>query len=216
MGTAVLGVLGYDVLNIRHGMASWTCDPEVYVRRFDPATTPGNFETESEANTGGHYAYPVLENTTSSDDDAILLAAAKTVAPKFISAADLNMKIAEDEEMTIVSVRQPAVYAIGHIPGAINLPYGTAITDGLDQINPDAPVYVYCYTGHTAGQTVALLNMLGYDAYSVSYGMCGWSSDPDVTAGACFDPASCAGYETNRNGYPVCPPFDGQTGYDYT
>ena len=34
----------------------------------------------------------------------------------------------------------------------------------------DKPVYVYCYSGQTAGQTVALLNVLGVEAYSVKSG----------------------------------------------
>lgn len=198
MATAVLGILDYSVMNLRHGMASWSDDPEVFVKRFTAETAQNDFAIETEANTGGNYDYPVLENTSSNDEDAIILAAAKTVSPKFISAADLNVKIAEGEDMTIVSIRKAEHYAIGHIPGAINLPYGTAITDGLDQIDPDAPVYVYCYTGHTAAQAVALLNMLGYDAYSISFGMCSWTSDPDVNLGYCFDPATSGGYETEK------------------
>ena len=34
----------------------------------------------------------------------------------------------------------------------------------------DKPVYVYCYSGQTAGQTIALLRLLGIDAYSVKSG----------------------------------------------
>ena len=98
----------------------------------------------------------------------------------------------------IVSVRSAEHYALGHIPGAINISYGPDIANSLSQLNPDAPVYVYCYTGHTSAQTVALLQMLGYDAYSVSFGMCGWSTDPAVTMGSCFTPDTAMGYATEQ------------------
>lgn len=194
-GAAVLGVLGYDVTNLLHGMSSWSDDPAIYVSRFDPATSSGDFSVETAANAGGSYGMPDIENTASDDVAAIVKAAAVTVAPKYITAADLNMKIAEGEDMTVISCRSAEDYAKGHIPGAINIGLG-ALVDNLSKINPDAPVYVYCYTGHSAAQATALLRMLGYDAYSVKFGMCGWSSNPDVNMGKCFNPDSAAGYDT--------------------
>ncbi|HCJ57468.1 MAG TPA: sulfurtransferase, partial [Clostridiaceae bacterium] len=35
----------------------------------------------------------------------------------------------------------------------------------------DKKIIVYCYTGQTAGQTVAALRLLGYDAVSLNAGM---------------------------------------------
>ena len=194
---AVLGVQGYDVTNLLHGMSAWSNDPDVYKKRFDPATSQGNFEIEKTPNTGGSFAMPELENTTSTNADDIIKAAAATVTPKYITAKDLNMKIAESEDMTIVSVRAAADYAAGHIPGAINIGL-SSLADNLDKIDPDAPVYVYCYTGHSAAQATALLQMLGYDAYSLSFGMCGWTSDKAVNMGKCFDPSSVQGYEVEK------------------
>ena len=194
MATAVLGIQGYSVLNLRHGMSSWSNDPDVYVRRYSGAA---GYDTETTPNTGGSYAMPKLENTSSSDDAAIVAAAAATVAPKFISAKDLSVKIAEGEKMAILSVRKADAYAAGHIPGAINIGL-SSLVDNLDKINPDAPAYVYCYTGHSAAQGTALLQMLGYDAYSLSFGMCGWTSDTAVNMGKCFDASTVQGYEVEK------------------
>jgi rhodanese-related sulfurtransferase len=193
---ATLGIQGYNVSNLRDGMSSWSNDPDVYVRRFDPATQ-GNYAVETTSNEGGSYALPVLDNTASDDAAEIVKAAAATVAPKYIAAKDLNMKIAEGEDMTIVSVRKDDAYAAGHIPGAINIQL-SSLVDNLTKINPDTPVYVYCYTGHSAAQATALLQMLGYDAYSLSFGMCGWSSDPAINMGVCFDPSTVQGYATEK------------------
>lgn len=189
---ATLSVLGYDVSNLLHGMSSWSDDPDVYKKRYSGAAGLG---TETAANTGGSYDMPTLDNTASNDDAEIIKAAALTVAPKYISAADLNMKIADGEDMTIVSVRKADAYAAGHIPGAINIGM-SSLMENLDQLDPDAPVYVYCYTGHSAAQTTALLQMLGYDASSIGFGMCGWSDDTSVNMDKCFKPEMSMGYAT--------------------
>ena len=196
-GAAVLGVLDYDVQNLLHGMSSWSTDPAVYVTRFDPEKDQGDFNVETTTNDAGTYDFPDVDNTTATDADEIIKAAALTVSPKYITAADVNMKIAEDEDITIVSLRSAEHYAAGHVPGAINIGLDS-LADNLNKLDPDAPVYVYCYTGHSAAQAVALLQMLGYDAYSLKFGMCSWSSDPAVNAGKCFDASSVQGYEVEK------------------
>lgn len=87
-----------------------------------------------------------------------------------ISEKDFVAKVKAQEPMVILDIRQPDVYAKGHIRGAINLPWGTAISDNLEKLPKDRLVMVYCYTGQTAGQTVALLNMAGFNAKSVNLG----------------------------------------------
>ena len=193
-GAAVLGVLGYDVQNLLHGMSSWTTDPGIYKTRFDPAKDQGDYEVEKITNTGGSYKYPILENTTSTSDVEIVKAAVATVSLKYITNADLYTKIANDEEMTIVSLRSSEHYSAGHIPGAINVALDN-LADNLDKLNPDAPVYVYCYTGHSSAQAAALLQMLGYDAFSLKFGMCSWTSDASVNMDMCFKASNAADYE---------------------
>jgi rhodanese-related sulfurtransferase len=117
-----------------------------------------------------------------------------TVSAKYITASDLNLKIAEDEDMTIISCRSATDYAAGHIPGAINIGIDSLL-DNLDKIDPDEPVYVYCYTGHTAAQFASLLNLLGYDAYSLKFGMCSWSSDLEVNMSKCYDSSTVTSYD---------------------
>lgn len=79
-------------------------------------------------------------------------------------------KVKANEDMFILDIRQPDVYAEGHIKGAVNAPWGTAISENLDKLPKSKPIMVYCYTGQTAGQTVALLNMAGFNAKSVNLG----------------------------------------------
>jgi rhodanese-related sulfurtransferase len=79
-------------------------------------------------------------------------------------------KVKAGESMTVLDIRQADAYAAGHIEGAVNLPWGPAIADSLSSIPQEGNVYVYCYSGQTAGQTVALLNVAGIPAKSVRYG----------------------------------------------
>ena len=61
----------------------------------------------------------------------------------------------------------------GHINGAYRvLPLG--ITDGsINNLDPSKKVVTYCYTGQTSAVITAFLRVLGYDAYSMTFGMNG-------------------------------------------
>lgn len=79
-------------------------------------------------------------------------------------------KVKAGEAMTILDIRSADAYAQGHIKGAINMPWGPNFAENLNKIPTDKPVMLYCVTGQTAGQTVVLLNLAGFDAKSVNLG----------------------------------------------
>ena len=67
--------------------------------------------------------------------------------------------------------------------GAVNIPFGKDMYSMFASLPADKKLIVYCYTGQTAGQTVAALRLLGYDAVSMNGGMgmpanapLGWSA----------------------------------------
>lgn len=78
---------------------------------------------------------------------------------------------AESEDYTILSVRQAKDYDEGHIQGAILIPFAKGMQEQFSEIPADKPVVVYCYTGQTASQTMAVLRMLGFEAYNLAGGM---------------------------------------------
>ena len=89
-----------------------------------------------------------------------------------IAAAAAKDYIDENEgNVTVVSIRQAADYAKGHIAGAINIPYVSGMQTQFEKLPKDQKVLVYCYSGQTAGQTVAILRLLGYDAASIKSGI---------------------------------------------
>ncbi len=87
-----------------------------------------------------------------------------------IKPADLFAKMDAGEEMLILDIRQADAYAEGHLKGAVNVPFGMAIPEMLKNIPDDVQLYVYCYTGQTASQTTALLNVAGRFAANVQSG----------------------------------------------
>ena len=88
-----------------------------------------------------------------------------------IAAAKLKEMLDSEEKMTIVSIRKPEDYAAGHIEGAINIPFGAGMQTNFSQLPKNEKIYIYCYSGQTAGQTVGILRLFGYDAVSVKSGM---------------------------------------------
>lgn len=79
-------------------------------------------------------------------------------------------KVKAGEAMTIIDIRSADAYAQGHIKGALSMPWGPNLADNLNKIPTDKPVMLYCVTGQTAGQTVVMLNLAGFNAKSVTFG----------------------------------------------
>ncbi|MFW5794590.1 MAG: rhodanese-like domain-containing protein [Bacillota bacterium] len=88
-----------------------------------------------------------------------------------IGEEDFVEMVKDGEDVFVLDIRQPDAYEEGHIKGAVNLPWGSgAIADNLDKLPGDQTIYIYCYTGQTANQVNALLNIAGFDAKSVTLG----------------------------------------------
>lgn len=99
-----------------------------------------------------------------------------------ISATDLyNVVQAKDASYEIVDIRSPEHYALGHIDGAINIPFKTIADDeSLAKLDNTKKIVVVCYTGHTASMTNMVWNMLGYNTLTLKFGMSGWVADKKV------------------------------------
>lgn len=89
---------------------------------------------------------------------------------RIVGWADVAAKIDAGEEPYILSIRQQDVYDEGHISGAYLAAWGADLAEKVAMLPTDETVYVYCYSGQTAGQTIALMNMLGIDAVSIKSG----------------------------------------------
>ncbi len=122
----------------------------------------------------------------------------QVAADAYFSGGAQNIKAAElfdilndgdaSNDPFIVDARSPEDYALGHIPGAVNIGAKVAFTsEKLASLPADKPIVVYCYTGQTSSQMVSTLNMLGYEAKSILFGFPAWAMVEGLTGPAPFD-----------------------------
>ncbi len=175
--TAVLRLLGYNAYNLKFGMCGWTADETINLGKWTTGLTPGGQTLVTEATTPtATYDVPMIEEDEDMTVDEILLdrlAAYVDVASTHnISAASLYENLNDGDTSNdpfIINYWSEAMYDMGHIPGAVQ---GSPITtELLSHIEDGQQVVVYCHTGMTSSQLIVWLNVLGYDAYSMLFGM---------------------------------------------
>lgn len=157
---ALLGVAGKYVTNIQGGFNGGISKTEGYEAYIE--TTENTLPDES---------YPVDASIVSAITTYFEQAGTDSFSSFNISVDALNELVeAESEEYTILSIRKESDYQEGHIADAINIPFGKGMQERFSEIPTDKPVIVYCYSGQTASQTMAVLRMLGYKAYNLGGG----------------------------------------------
>ncbi|HYF94556.1 MAG TPA: rhodanese-like domain-containing protein [Symbiobacteriaceae bacterium] len=87
-----------------------------------------------------------------------------------IDAKDLKPKYdAKDASIFLLDIRKPEDFKAGHVEGFTNMAMGT-IGANIDKLPKDKQIVVACYSGQTAGQTVAALRLAGYNAIALKGG----------------------------------------------
>jgi len=203
VAATVLDMLGYDVQNLKFGMMGWTQNDEVLATtRFGPDTDQRDYAVETEVNEATEtYDYPTLDTGADDATEIVRVAAdnyLSNVGSPVISADALFENLNDGDasnDPVVLSVRAPDAYALGHIAGAINIPWNQiADPDNLAKLPTDKQIVVYCYTGHTGQVAATVLNMLGYDAVNLKFGMMGWTADDEVLATARYNPETSPDY----------------------
>ncbi len=70
---------------------------------------------------------------------------------RIVTAADLFAKIDAGDEPFILSIRQTDDYTEQHVVGSYNAAWGADLASKISMLPTDETVYVYCYSGQTAG-----------------------------------------------------------------
>jgi rhodanese-related sulfurtransferase len=199
----LLKLVGYDAKNLKWGITSWTRDKAVAPGRYEQSqdcTAQRVDDTTNEAT--GQFALPVVRNTASGDPREIIRAAAEAFAKSgkdvTISADDLFNRQRDHNPANrplILNVDDVAVYSKGHIFGAVNIPYKVLFkSDNLRKLNNKKQIVVYSHDGHAGNQATALLNILGYDAMSLKWGLASWTCRKDLTADRYDESKDCLDY----------------------
>lgn len=172
--TAALRLLGYDAYSLLYGTPSWGVNDKVKYA-FSPAQS-GNYPvTKDPAQLEGSFALPKeLGDTVEAAAIAYF-----SGGVKMIKAADVFANLNDGDasnDPVLIDIRSADDYALGHIAGAANVTLKNLFTaETLAKLPPDRQIVVYCYTGQNSGQAVAPLRMLGYNAFSMTYGLPAWA-----------------------------------------
>jgi rhodanese-related sulfurtransferase len=117
-----------------------------------------------------------------------------------ISSEGLMEQLLGDNLPLVISLRPAESFALGHVTGAVNMPFGTLFeSENLSALPNDNKIIVTCYTGHTASQATALLNLCGYDTTNLKWGIMGWTKDTTVATKQFANPDSDLPVETTAN-----------------
>ncbi|MGV2292381.1 rhodanese-like domain-containing protein [Trinickia sp. YCB016] len=79
-------------------------------------------------------------------------------------------------DFILLDVRSPALFASGHVAGAINLPHGKIVASKLQDFAPDTVFVTYCAGPHCNGATRGAIRLaqLGRPVKVMPGGITGW------------------------------------------
>jgi len=132
--------------------------------------------------------------------------------PVVMTADRLQALLADSDpanDPVLLSVCAPPDYAKTHLLGSINIPRGAFWKPAhFAKLPPkDKPIVTYCYTGTGAVGPAVVLNLMGYNAVQLEWGLMGWSRNDVVLGQATRFPGS-------QQDYPVAtPPKEVQMSY---
>lgn len=87
---------------------------------------------------------------------------------------ELRNKVEGEEDISILDVREPAEYAFGHIPGAVNIPLGE-LEERFEELDKDQDIHVICRTGNRSDLAAQKLTEKGFNRVkNVVPGMTNW------------------------------------------
>jgi rhodanese-related sulfurtransferase len=178
---AVLGLLGYEWRSLEFGMMGWNLDALVK----EPWDGRADHPVETAENTAGAcYPPPKMPGPGSDARSVLEERAAAYLASEgspVIAAADLDTLLRDWERANaayqIVDVRSAEEYAAGHVPHAIHIPWARLADEGvLTQMDPKRTTVVCSENGQTGQLVATVLNLLGYPAAALKWGMMDWNA----------------------------------------
>ena len=117
------------------------------------------------------YSNPVL-NTSKTTGEDILKARVEDVFAAGLKSVSASDALESPELYQINNYFSETDYlGFGHINGAYRINPLLLNDDSYMNLNPEAKIVTYCYTGQTSAIITAYLNVIGYEAYSLMFGM---------------------------------------------
>jgi rhodanese-related sulfurtransferase len=92
---------------------------------------------------------------------------------------DVHEATQQGADFVLVDVRSPAMFAQGHVPGAINIPHGKLIESKLTNWRKETLFVTYCAGPHCNGAARGALRLarLGRPVKIMAGGITGWKDE---------------------------------------
>lgn len=102
-------------------------------------------------------------------------------SPTDVMPRDLHEELAAGMPIVLVDVREPVEWAVARLPDARLLPLDQ-LADGVDALDRDADIVVYCHHGVRSGAAAHWLRSLGFARVrNLIGGIDRWSVEVDST-----------------------------------
>lgn len=174
--TALLRLAGHsDVQALKWGMSGWNAanaGPWNGAITGNPAEGNANWNTQA-APLNGTFLTPELNTGYETGSDILMARVEAVIADGFkgVDAADV---VNTPTDYFINNYFSETDYlGFGHIAGAYRINPLLLGDDSFLGLDPTKSVVTYCYTGQTSAVVTAFLRVMGYDAYSLKFGMNG-------------------------------------------
>lgn len=98
---------------------------------------------------------------------------------RLVSAAEgADIQASPPDDLVILDVRTPDEFNAGHLEGATMIDFYSAdFADQIAELDPDVPYLLYCNSGNRSGQTIQLMEELGFtDVADVDGGIQAWNA----------------------------------------
>jgi len=202
--TALMNLCGLEARNLKFGMCSITSDNETIAGtdkwvNGKKDTYLNDLETTTNTTTDT-YEFPTID-TGEEDAAAIIKNRFETyindISGSWAIFGDYDDLFTNPDDYFILNYWPTAEYTDpGHIPGAYCFTPKSSLEKDqmLNKLPTDKPIIVYCYTGQTSAQVTTYLRALGYDAWSLKFGINGFATSAKSKYSAPAD-AVYAGWE---------------------
>ena len=91
-----------------------------------------------------------------------------------VPVTDLPVDFTAETNRILLDVREDDEWANGHVPGALHIPLGE-VPARVDEIDPDAELFVICHSGGRSARVLGYLSQRGYEGANVGGGILAWA-----------------------------------------
>ena len=179
--TSLLRLYGFeDTQALKWGMSGWNATFDKWTANCKDLTTSSNWNTT--ANASGSFSAPSWTSETTDGASLLKERVEAVVAAGFKTASGADVLASPGDYYVNNYFSDPHYAGFGHVNGAVRV--NPLLIDDFSNLDENGKVVTYCYTGQTSAVVTAYLNVCGFDAYSLTFGINGMStSNPFWTAG---------------------------------